>query len=1185
MRSQNFSTIKSIKNAGFIRFFFTLPVALLLLVYLACSSDVLPIAGTPTINETAGIIVDRTGTPASGVQVAMYPSDYTVDTDSKLFKKAVAGNSRIIQTITNDSGIYKFQAVEPGYFTIIAQTVDTSFIVKIDSVQTTEAGTPSYNPPPATLKPPATIIGKIDWIDSTMEVYVLVVGSDRHVKVNPDGSFTIDKLAEGTQSLRIITLQNGVSVDTVKTGFRVESEETATILVNDSGMVSRQLTINEAMPCTLSIAQFNAEIPVGKQCIWYLDSIAFDTTVSGILILDSITPAQAGTYTCTIDGESVRYEFVVDVLSLINVGLSGGSTDKVLRLFPGAQIPLAAISDTLDKKGHTLIGWNTAPDGSGVGYALDDTVTVDTTNVILYAVWEKNSYTVQIIGDSGVVQTITALYGELQPITALHPPHYHFVNWSVISGSAIISDSLAIQTSIVPGNGNVTIKAIFVPDTYQLEIANTTNGHGTGAGSITYGVSDTISAIPDTGYIFYKWEIVSGSAIIADSAAPVTTILLDSASVIRPLFTLITFPVQLDKSSSHGSFTVANDTASAFTASYGIPVAIIASADTVNGYRFGKWICLSGSAQFADSLSASTTVKITSPGTVITAQFALNEYSVQKSISGSGVVTMPDSVAYGELVEITAAPSTGYHFAVWRAVSGEVLFADSSASLTTMRVVKGSAVVLAVFAKNVYTIVYRGNSATGGTEPQVKQFSIGDTLILGTAGTLTKSGYTFTGWNSIADGTGSGYHAGDTVIADTVNIVLYAQWTINQYKVTFNSQSGSAVDSQIVNYNDTAKTPSVPIKSGYTFGGWFKESACTNPWTFGTDKVTGNVTLFAKWTPNPYNVTFDKNDSSATESIAQQTITYGISAPLTANGFTKTGYSFAGWATSSSGSVVYANEASYTMATEGDTLYAKWNTIGYTITYYLNEGTNGANPANYTVETPTITLAAASKTGYAFDGWYSDALFVNNVTSIPAGSTGNIDLYAKWNDTTMTLGHWLFNESLSDESDNNISSTITGNEEYIDSPRGKALFFDGSNYTNVHDIESFDSLDNFIIEAWINPTSHNGSINAIISKVTPNRDFVLFLTSAGQLSFHIAHGSTYYNLTSPNVLPINEWSKTSVVKTGTHWELFVNDVSVGENDFTNIEPKWTGSIMNIGAMDNGYSFQGYIDEVKITKLK
>lgn len=99
MRSQNFSTTKSIKIVDFIRFFFTLPVVLLLLVYLACSSDVLQTAGTPTINETTGLIVDGTGTPACGVQVAMYPSDYTADTDSKLFKIGASGNSRIIRTI------------------------------------------------------------------------------------------------------------------------------------------------------------------------------------------------------------------------------------------------------------------------------------------------------------------------------------------------------------------------------------------------------------------------------------------------------------------------------------------------------------------------------------------------------------------------------------------------------------------------------------------------------------------------------------------------------------------------------------------------------------------------------------------------------------------------------------------------------------------------------------------------------------------------------------------------------------------------------------------------------------------------------------------------------------------------------------------------------------------------------
>ena len=67
--------------------------------------------------------------------------------------------------------------------------------------------------------------------------------------------------------------------------------------------------------------------------------------------------------------------------------------------------------------------------------------------------------------------------------------------------------------------------------------------------------------------------------------------------------------------------------------------------------------------------------------------------------------------------------------------------------------------------------------------------------------------------------------------------------------VTFNSQGGSAVDSQIVSDDEKVTKPTAPTKEGYTFGGWYKESGCTNVWDFDTDTVTSDVTLFAKWTP------------------------------------------------------------------------------------------------------------------------------------------------------------------------------------------------------------------------------------------------------------------------------------------------------------------------------------------------
>jgi uncharacterized repeat protein (TIGR02543 family) len=68
--------------------------------------------------------------------------------------------------------------------------------------------------------------------------------------------------------------------------------------------------------------------------------------------------------------------------------------------------------------------------------------------------------------------------------------------------------------------------------------------------------------------------------------------------------------------------------------------------------------------------------------------------------------------------------------------------------------------------------------------------------------------------------------------------------------VTFDSQGGSVVDSQKVDHDGKPTKPMAPTRTGYTFDAWFKESGCTNAWDFDSDKVTSDVTLFAKWTPD-----------------------------------------------------------------------------------------------------------------------------------------------------------------------------------------------------------------------------------------------------------------------------------------------------------------------------------------------
>ncbi|MDE7213252.1 MAG: InlB B-repeat-containing protein, partial [Anaeroplasmataceae bacterium] len=121
-----------------------------------------------------------------------------------------------------------------------------------------------------------------------------------------------------------------------------------------------------------------------------------------------------------------------------------------------------------------------------------------------------------------------------------------------------------------------------------------------------------------------------------------------------------------------------------------------------------------------------------------------------------------------------------------------------------------------------------------------------------------------------------------------------------EHIVTFDSMDGSKVDSQTVIRGTKATEPTAPTKEGYDFKGWYKDSSCTFPWEFDEDVVTGNVTLYAKWTEKQvtppakeyWTVTIDLNDGSTTSETKQvekgQKLT-GVTEP------TREGYEFAGW--------------------------------------------------------------------------------------------------------------------------------------------------------------------------------------------------------------------------------------------------------------------------------------------------
>lgn len=152
-------------------------------------------------------------------------------------------------------------------------------------------------------------------------------------------------------------------------------------------------------------------------------------------------------------------------------------------------------------------------------------------------------------------------------------------------------------------------------------------------------------------------------------------------------------------------------------------------------------------------------------------------------------------------------------------------------------------------------VIYVKGDATSGKVPKGRSnYKSGDTVtVFGNKGNLSKSGASFVGWSH---GTTT-YKEGDTFTIND-NMILTAVWTeeTKECMVTFNSNyaGGDTYTTQTVTYGSLLTKPAAPTRDGYSFIGWYRNAACTNPWSFELDTVTENMTLYTKWGKGTYSV-------------------------------------------------------------------------------------------------------------------------------------------------------------------------------------------------------------------------------------------------------------------------------------------------------------------------------------------
>ena len=305
---------------------------------------------------------------------------------------------------------------------------------------------------------------------------------------------------------------------------------------------------------------------------------------------------------------------------------------------------------------------------------------------------------------------------------------------------------------------------------------------------------------------------------------------------------------------------------------------------------------------------------------------------------------------------------------------------------------------------NQYTITF---DTAGGSEiaPITQDY--------GTAVTApeppAKPGYTFTGWNPALPAT-----------MPAENLTVTAQWTVNQYTITFATDGGSEVAPITQDYGSAITAPAAPTREGYTFTGWDKTIPATMP--------AGDMTITVQWTVNQYTIIYDLDGGTAEgnpDTYTVETDAFTLKNP------TRPGHTFTGW----SGTGLTGEDNLTLTIPKGSTgnrsYTAHWSLNTYSITYDLNGGTASGNPTSYTVESATITLNQPTKTGYTFTGWSgTDLTGEDNLTvTIPAGSTGDRSYTAHWSLNTYSITYDLDGGTASGNPDFYTveSSTITLN--------------------------------------------------------------------------------------------------------------------------------------------------------------
>ncbi|MDR3188190.1 MAG: leucine-rich repeat protein, partial [Prevotellaceae bacterium] len=353
--------------------------------------------------------------------------------------------------------------------------------------------------------------------------------------------------------------------------------------------------------------------------------------------------------------------------------------------------------------------------------------------------------------------------------------------------------------------------------------------------------------------------------------------------------------------------------------------------------------------------------------------------------------------ASGASVTLRATGKAGYSSFAWKNASGTTVSTANPYKFS----LTANTTLIATWTPVTYSITYSNTKSVAHSNPST--YTVESAKI--TLANLSAAGYTFNGWYDAATG---GSKVTEIATGSTGNLTLYAQWTTNTYSITY-SCADLKGNTAPAGQSYTVETPTftLPVLSAadHTFG-WYDDATGGSKVEQVAQGSTGSYTLYGRWMPVEYIITYSNLKGSATPTPASYTVeTNTFSLPV----ISATGYSFSGWYDAETGGT------RVTQVPKGSTgnveRWARWAVNTYTVVYHGNGATGDttAGSAHTYDAASCLTPNGFVRTGYSFEGWattptgakeHDENASVLNLTAAP---NGVVTLYAQWSPNTYTV--------------------------------------------------------------------------------------------------------------------------------------------------------------------------------------